>query len=51
VDRLVEAMRRLLADPAEARRLGEAGRATARERFGIDRFVHDWMDALRVVAS
>jgi glycosyltransferase involved in cell wall biosynthesis len=49
VDRLVDAMRRLLSDPAEARRLGEAGRRTAMERFHIDRFVADWLAALRDV--
>ena len=40
--RLVEAMRGLLADPGEARRLGEGARRHALERFGIRRFVHDW---------
>ncbi len=42
VGRLVERMRGLLADPEEARRLGEAGRRTARERFGLERFMADW---------
>jgi glycosyltransferase involved in cell wall biosynthesis len=51
VERLVEAMQRLRADPAEARRIGEAGRRTALERFGIDRFVADWLDALKSVAG
>ena len=51
LERLVEAMRRLLADPAEARRLGAAARATALERFGIERFVADWERALRRVAG
>ena len=51
VPRLVEGMRRLLADPAEARRLGEAGRRTAQERFGIQRFIADWMAALRTVTG
>ena len=51
VDRLVDAMRRLLADPAEARRLGDAARATALERFHIERFVADWLAALREVAG
>jgi glycosyltransferase involved in cell wall biosynthesis len=51
VERLVEAMQRLRADPAEARRLGEAGRRTALERFGIERFVADWLDALKSVAG
>lgn len=41
-DRLIAHMRRLLADPAEARRLGEGARAAALERFGINRFVADW---------
>ena len=40
--RLAEAMRTLLDDPALARRLGEEARRTARERFGIERFVADW---------
>jgi hypothetical protein len=42
VENLVRRMRRLLADPEEARRIGEAGRCTARERFGLERFVADW---------
>jgi glycosyltransferase involved in cell wall biosynthesis len=47
-DTLVEAMRALLADPALAARWSEGARATARRRFGIDRFVADW---LRVFAA
>jgi len=50
VDVLVEGMKELLAEPALARSLGEAARATALERFGIDRFVADWQDALTRVA-
>ena len=46
-DRLVDAMRALVDDPALARRLGEAGRETARQRFGIERFVRDWDRLLR----
>jgi hypothetical protein len=45
--RLVEAMRALLADPGLARAIGDAGRATAQERFSIDRFVRDWDRLLR----
>jgi hypothetical protein len=41
-ERLVDAMRGLLADPAQARRLGDNARRTAHERFGIARFVRDW---------
>ena len=50
VDVLVDCMKELLADAALARRLGEAARTTALERFGIDRFVADWQDALTRVA-
>ncbi len=49
IDHLVEGMLRLLRDPAEARRMGEAARRTAEERFGIARFVADWADALHLV--
>jgi glycosyltransferase involved in cell wall biosynthesis len=41
-DRLMIHMRRLLADPEEARMLGEGARRIARSRFGITRFVADW---------
>ena len=47
VGRLIERMRDLLADPGEARRLGEGARRTALERFSIGRFVADWDAALR----
>ena len=45
VGRLIDRMRHLLADPEEARRIGESGRRTARERFGLSRFVADWEGA------
>jgi hypothetical protein len=41
-EELFAAMERLLADRDHARRIGEAGRAVARERFGLDRFARDW---------
>lgn len=41
-DKLVAHMRRLLADPGEARALGDGARRTAHERFGIRRFASDW---------
>ena len=47
VDRLVERMRELLADPDQARRLGEGARRVARHRFSIERFVRDWDRAFR----
>jgi hypothetical protein len=42
VGNLIRRMRELLADPEEARLIGEAGRRTVRERFGLERFVADW---------
>ncbi|HZP87211.1 MAG TPA: glycosyltransferase family 4 protein [Burkholderiales bacterium] len=48
---LVEHMRRLLADPAQARSLGEAARRAAQERFNIGRFAADWDAAFREVAG
>ncbi len=51
VSRLLEPMRRLLADPAEARRLGEGARRRALERFGIGRFVRDWEETFDLVTG
>jgi hypothetical protein len=45
---LVPHMQRLIADPAEARRLGDNSRAVAEQRFGIQRFVADWDDVFRI---
>lgn len=42
---LADGMRRLLADRALARRMGEKAKAIARETFGIERFVKDWDSA------
>jgi glycosyltransferase involved in cell wall biosynthesis len=41
--RLIEVMQGLLDDPQLARAWGEAGRLYAEERFGIGRFVQDWL--------
>jgi hypothetical protein len=49
-DRLVEAMHELLRDPREAARQGANARATAYERFSIDRFVDDWLRVFERVA-
>ncbi|HEX7021291.1 MAG TPA: glycosyltransferase [Trueperaceae bacterium] len=48
---LVSRMQQLLADPREARRLGEGARATALERFGIERFARDWQAAFAAVVG
>lgn len=46
LDRLVDVARQLLVEPQLARAWGEAGRETARARFGIERFVDDWITVL-----
>jgi hypothetical protein len=48
---LVDRMKQLLADPGLARELGLKAHATALERFGIERFVADWLEALRTVTE
>lgn len=44
-------MRRLIAQPEEARALSRGARRIARERFGIGRFVADWNAALAEVTG
>ncbi len=51
IDRLVGQMRRLLADPSEARRLGNGARHRAIERFNIERFSRDWEAAFALVTG
>jgi glycosyltransferase involved in cell wall biosynthesis len=51
VANLVECMRHLLAEPGEARRLGEGARLAAQERFSIKRFARDWDAAFKLVAG
>jgi glycosyltransferase involved in cell wall biosynthesis len=51
LDRLAGHMQRLIGDPAEARRLGENARRYAEARFGIERFVRDWMQVFDAVTS
>jgi glycosyltransferase involved in cell wall biosynthesis len=50
-ERLVEVMRRLIAEPELARQWGNAARRTATERFGIERFAADWDRLLTRVAD
>lgn len=50
-ERLLDAMRRLLADRGLAAAWGAAARRDACERFGIGRFVDDWCALLREVAG
>src|SRR4051812_29658381 len=51
IRRLVERMHELLANPAEARLLGQGARRVARERFSIERFARDWDETVRLVTS
>jgi hypothetical protein len=50
VDRLVSGTGALLADPDAGRAAGEVARATALERFGLERFLSDWNTLLKEVA-
>jgi glycosyltransferase involved in cell wall biosynthesis len=51
VTRLVEHMRRLLSDPAEAQRLGAGAQRQAQKRFNIQRFLSDWDEALASITG
>jgi hypothetical protein len=51
VGRLIDAMRHLLTDPGEARRLGEHARRAASERFSVERFAREWEDTFATVAG
>jgi hypothetical protein len=51
VRRLLGPMRRLIAEPELARRLGENGRRRALERFGIKRFARDWEETFALVTG
>jgi hypothetical protein len=51
IDHLITHVRRLVSDPAEARRLGDGARRAARARFGIERFARDWDDTFATVAG
>jgi glycosyltransferase involved in cell wall biosynthesis len=50
-DALVAALERLLADPAERRRLGEAARADVAARFGVERMVAEFAALYRELAE
>jgi hypothetical protein len=51
VEVLVDAARWLLAEPADARRMGERARAAAQTRYGLHRFLTDWDRLLAEVAG
>jgi hypothetical protein len=51
VDVLAEAALHFLRDAPAARAAGDAARAHALQRFGLDRFLHDWDELLTEVMS
>jgi glycosyltransferase involved in cell wall biosynthesis len=51
VEWLVERMRELLDDPAEAARLGDGARRQAQERFNMQRFGRDWDETFQLVTG
>jgi glycosyltransferase involved in cell wall biosynthesis len=51
LDRLTEGLRRLAAEPARARRMGEAARRYALERYGLARFLSEWDQLLQEAAA
>lgn len=46
---LVDVMRQLIAEPDLARAWGAAGRQTALERFGMERYIADWLAVIEEV--
>jgi glycosyltransferase involved in cell wall biosynthesis len=51
LDELIGRMKDLIADPSLARRLGANAREVACARFNLDRFAHDWVDAVERVVG
>jgi hypothetical protein len=51
VERLVEALRRLVADPREARERGRAAREAVLARYGLRRFLDDWNRVIEDMAD
>lgn len=51
IGKVVDKMKELLRDPAEAKRLGEGARRHAMERFNIERFMADWDRALALATG
>lgn len=51
VNGLFDQCRQLLDDEARAREIGDAGRAAAAQRFGLDRFLRGWMSVLDTVTA
>ena len=51
VRKLIERMKELIKDPAQAHRLGRGAYRYARERFNIKRFVRQWNELFELVSA
>ncbi len=51
INQLINHMQALIADPQQAKRLGEGARTVARSRFHIQRFIQDWNTAFEKVVA
>ena len=51
VEQLIQHMHRLLANPMEARRLGEGAQHRSIQRFNIQRFISDWNEVFASVTK
>jgi glycosyltransferase involved in cell wall biosynthesis len=51
MEALVSGIKRLVADPDEARSRGELARQAALSRFGLKRFLEDWDQLLEQVSA
>ncbi|HWB71425.1 MAG TPA: glycosyltransferase [Egibacteraceae bacterium] len=51
LDRLVDAVRRFVADPGLAQAYGDKARAVALQRYGLGRFLDEWDEVLEEVTS
>jgi hypothetical protein len=51
IDVLAQAMRHFINDPDEARACGDRARTAVLERYGLERFLADWDDALQEVVT
>lgn len=51
INRLIERMQELIADPVQARQLSQNVKEYARSRFGIQRFIQDWDSVLHQVVN
>ncbi len=51
VDFLIDKMQMLLDNPGKAMELGRGAKQTAKERFNIERFKHDWIDTFAAAVA